>query len=110
MRSYPQQGVGGMDSRYLRRDGSVPLTGNWNVGNQQINGIHSIVVTSGGILSFGNNPNSLRFVFNADEILELLGVSNNQANLHLKNLRVEDLAGVGNRNVIADVNGDLSAP
>jgi len=47
---------------------------------------------------------------NADEIIEIMGVSNNQANLHLKNLRIGDLAGVGNRNVIADVNGDLSAP
>ena len=103
-----QQGVEGTDGRYLRRDGSVPLSAGWTA----VMGIRaSYIHTSlGGRVSLGNDVNYLRFIYNTDEILELLGVSNNQANLHLKNLRVADLSGVGNRNVIADVNGDLSAP
>jgi len=109
MRSYPQQGVGGMDSRYLRRDGSIPLTENWHAGPQYIR-LWNLIVDGGGLLALGAYDGVLRLVNNADEIMELLGVSNNQANLYLKNLRVADLSGVGNRNVIADVNGDLSAP
>jgi len=107
-RSYPQQGVGGMDSRYLRADGSIPLSAGWNA----LAGIRVTYLnaSSGGYIALGNDVNYLRFIRNDNEIAELLGVSNNQANLHLKNLRIADLAGVGNRNVTADVNGDLSAP
>lgn len=105
-----QQGVEGTDGRYLRRDGSVPLTASWDVGNFSIIGVYNLRVSSGGNLYFGNALGELRILRNAAEIIELRGVSNNQANLYLKNLRVSDLAGVGNRNVIADVNGDLSAP
>lgn len=107
-RSYPQQGVEGTDGRFLRRDGSLPLTAAWNA-DQHIRG-SSLQATTGGNIFLGNAVNFLRLVYQANEIFELLGVSNNQATLYLKNLRVEDLAGVGNRNVIADVNGDLSAP
>ena len=104
-----QQGIEGTDGRYLRRDGSLALTGDWDVGAQWIRAT-VLFADAGGLVGLGNYMNLLRFVYNADEIMELIGVSNNQANLHLKNLRIADLAGVGNRNVIADVNGDLSAP
>jgi len=105
-----QQGIQGRDSRFLRHDGSVPLTAAWAVGGQNIHDVNVLRVTGGGSACLGDQANYLRLVHNANEIIELLGVSNNQANLHLKNLRIGDLAGVGNRNVIADVNGDLSAP
>ena len=103
-----QQGVEGTDGRYLRRDGTLPLTRYWDAGQ----GIRTSYFRAemGGNLVIGAIVNNLRLIYQANEILELLGVSNNQANLHLKNLRIADLAGVGNRNVIADVNGDLSAP
>jgi len=109
MRSYPQQGVEGTDGRYLRRDGSLVLTANWNAGAYEIRNTY-FVATAGGVVVLGNTGGVLRIIKNASEIVEILGVSNNQAILYLKNLRVGDLAGVGNRNVIADVNGDLSAP
>ena len=104
-----QQGVEGTDGRYLRRDGSLGLTANWNAGDFQMI-CRTLLATAGGNVALGEAVNRLRLTYNADEIIELLGVSNNQANLHLKNLRIADLSGVGNRNVIADVNGDLSAP
>ena len=77
--SYPQQGVGGMDSRYLRADGTLPLTDFWAAGQR-------ITVTvaqaySGGYISLGNNLGNLRICYNANEIAQLLGVSNNQATL-----------------------------
>ena len=106
--SYPQQGVGGMDSRYLRSDGSISLTNIWNA-VQRISASY-FLANSGGLIFLGSVPGGLRLENAGDEIIEMFGVSNNQANLHLKNLRVQDLSGVGNRNVIADVNGDLSAP
>jgi len=108
-RSYPQQGVEGTDGRYLRRDGSVQLTADWDAGTNTIRGLY-FLADGGGQIALGNIPNILRLDSQGPEILQLLGVSNNQANLYLKNLRIADLAGVGNRNVIADVNGDLSAP
>jgi len=104
-----QQGIEGRDSKFLRHDGSVPLSGTWDAGGFAVQAFR-IMADSGGLIIFGDYPGQLRFVNNGLEIIEILGVSNNQAELHLKNLRVGDLAGVGNRNVIADVNGDLSAP
>ena len=104
-----QQGVGGMDPRYLRADGSIPLTAAWAAG-QLIYTLAFMATAGGNNIALGEYLNQLRIRKNADEIMEVIGVSNNQANLHLKNLRIADLTGVGNRNVIADVNGDLSAP
>ena len=104
-----QAGVEGTDGRYLRRDGSVPLSASWDAGVFDIRSFN-LLCDAGGVLCIGARNGTLRFVYSAAEIAELLGVSNNQATLYLKNLRVGDLAGVGNRNVIADVNGDLSAP
>jgi len=97
-------------SVFLRHDGTVPLTGNWAT-------LAGLLITAGyfrahggGNIHLGEVLNQLRVVREGPEIMKFLGVSNNQANLYLKNLRIADLAGVGNRNVIADVNGDLSAP
>ena len=103
-----QQGIEGPDGRFLRRDGTVPLSAGWNAALNII--VSYLQADLGGRIVLGDIGGSLRLVNQANEIMELLGVSNNQANLYLKNLRVGDLAGVGNRNVIADVNGDLSAP
>lgn len=93
---------------FLRHDGTIPLSAPWNSPMYVI--FDYLRCASGGNITLGEQAANLRIVRNAAEIIEILGVSNNQANLHLKNLRVGDLAGVGNRNVIADVNGDLSAP
>ena len=104
-----QQGVEGTDGRYLRRDGSLPLTAVWDAGINQIRTAY-FQADAGGIIVLGDGVGKLRIRYQGNEIAELVGVSDNQANLYLKNLRIADLAGVGNRNVIADVNGDLSAP
>jgi len=106
--SYPQQGVGGMDSRYVRRDGSVGLTGDW-VSTYRIT-TNNFRATSGGNFSLGEIVGALRISRIDNETIQIVGASNNFGVLNLKNLRVGDLSGVGNRNVIADVNGDLSAP
>ena len=104
-----QQGIEGRDSRFLRHDGSVPLTNPWYA--EKTIRCPRLYVTLGGNLNLGDSAGNLRLQRGSSaEIIEIIGESNNQANLHLKNLRIADLAGVGNRNVIADVNGDLSAP
>ena len=106
-----QQGVSGDHDQFLRHDGTVPLSAGWDAGAFYMR-LTTLTADSGGpgLITLGNVAGYLRLTHNANEIIELLGVSNNQANLYLKNLRIADLAGVGNRNVIADVNGDLSAP
>ena len=111
--SYPQQGVGSYDrehDQFIRHDGSVRLSANWEAGASRSIQVGRMLAEEGGMISIGNFLARLRLCYNTDEIAELLGVSNNQAILYLKNLRIADLSGVGNRNVIADVNGDLSAP
>ena len=57
-RSYPQQGVGGMDSRYLRVDGSVPLSGAWNAGVGYSISAHSFRAISGGVVTLGPMVNN----------------------------------------------------
>lgn len=107
-RSYPQQGVEGTDGRYLRRDGSLGLTNPWFAG--QFISADRLQATSGGNIILGDIANVLRIRNNAAEIIEVIGVSNNLAEMNQKNATMSDLAGVGVRNVKADVNGKLSAP
>jgi len=107
--SYPQQGVGGMDLRYLRRDGSVPLSDVWDVGGHWIRAL-SVLVDSGGLLALGDFGGQLRVTYEGAEIVKIMGESNSEGELLQKNATMTDLAGVGVRAVLADVNGKLSAP
>lgn len=105
-----QQGIEGRDSRFLRHDGTIPLSASWNAGTGCNIYAQNFRAFLGGLINLGNMAGTLRITYQADEIAELLGVSGNQAELNLKNMTVEDLAGVGVRAVVADVNGKLSAP
>jgi len=104
-----QQGIEGRDARFLRRDGSVPLSASWAAGAFQIQSSHMRVIL-GGAFCLGQVAGVLRISHDTDEILKITGVSDNEAELLQKNATMTDLAGVGVRAVMADVNGKLSAP
>jgi len=104
-----QQGIEGADGRFLRADGSIPLTANWDAGDQIITS-DRIMADNGGLIGLGEHGAILRLRYFNDEVIRIVGVSNNEAEFLQKNATMTDLAGVGVRAVMADVNGKLSAP
>ena len=104
-----QQGIEGTDGRYLRADGSVGLTANWDVGGQSIRGA-ALIADMGGVIYLGEIVNTLRISRSTGEAIQILGESNNLAELDMKNTIITDLAGIGVRAVLADASGRLSAP
>ena len=103
-----QQGISGDHDQFLRHDGTVGLTGNWNAALSI--SVARLYVASGGNFSLGDLAGWLRMSRHDAETLKITGVSNALAELNMKNSTIEDLAGIGVRAVVADVNGKLSAP
>jgi len=98
-------------SVFLRHDGTVPLSDVWNIANGGgITNCVYLACSAGGLIVLGEYANQLRLVKSGDEVMRILGVSNSEAELLQKNATMTDLAGVGVRAVMADVNGKLSAP
>lgn len=104
-----QQGISGDHDQFLRRDGTRALIGEWDAGNYIIRNFR-FVADSGGLICLGEHGELLRIKHDSDEVMKIVGVSNNEAELIQKNATMTDLAGVGARAVMADVNGKLSAP
>lgn len=66
----------------LQRDGSIPLTSDWDAGNKEITA-NQFRALAGGHIRLGEGINKLRIVYDSDEIAKILGVSNNIAGLKI---------------------------